>query len=88
MWYSYLLISIKDESWYIGCTNDIKSRLNEHNCGQSKYTKSHFPYKLVYFEVCLSKKDAYHRERYLKSGSGRKWLNNRLRDYFENRLGT
>ena len=82
MWYVYLLISKKDNSWYIGCTNDLKERFKKHNKGECKYTKDHIPFVLVYYEAGLDKKDAYRRERYLKSGSGRKWLKNRLKFCF------
>lgn len=78
-WYVYLLISKKNSSWYTGCTNDLKERFKEHNSGKSKYTKDFMPWELIYYEAGMNKKDAYRRERYLKSGSGRKWLKNRLR---------
>jgi len=79
MWYVYLLKSIKDSSWYIGCTNDLKDRFKEHNTGKSKYTKDHAPFNLIYYEASLNKKDAFRREKYLKSGYGRRWLKNRLK---------
>jgi len=82
MWYAYLLISLKDGSWYIGCTNDLQARFIKHNKGECRYTKNHLPYILVYYEASLNKTDAYRRERYLKSGNGRKWLSNRLKFYF------
>jgi putative endonuclease len=84
MWYVYLLQSLKDRSWYIGCTNDLKARIKEHNSGKSKFTKAHLPYRLIYYEACLDRKDAFKREKYLKSGYGRRWLKKRFKYY----LGT
>lgn len=78
-WYVYLLISKKNNNWYIGCTNDLRERFKEHNSGKSKYTKDFMPWELIYYEAGMNKKDAYRRERYLKSGNGRKWLKNRLK---------
>jgi putative endonuclease len=71
---------------YTGCTNDLKRRINEHIDGKSTYTKNHGPYKLIYYEACIDSKDAYHRERYLKSGSGKNFIKNRLRNYLQGGL--
>jgi putative endonuclease len=68
---------------YTGCTQDLKKRIQEHSAGRSTYTKNTGPYKLIYYEACISSKDAYHREKYLKSGSGKNYLKNRLKHYLE-----
>jgi putative endonuclease len=78
MWYVYLLESKKNKSWYIGCTNDLKERFEEHNTGKSKYTKDFMPWMLIYYEAGLNKKDAFKREVYLKSGYGRRYLKKRI----------
>ncbi len=80
MWYVYVLKSLKNKSWYIGCTNDLKSRLKEHNSGKSEYTKNFMPWKIIYYEAGINKKEAFKRERYLKSGYGRRYLKKRLGD--------
>jgi len=79
MWYVYLLLSLKNGSWYTGCTDNLKKRFQEHNTGKSRYTKSLMPWKLIYYEACLNRKDGFRREKYLKSGYGRRWLKNRLK---------
>ncbi len=79
MYQVYLLISRKDKSWYIGSTNNLKRRLDEHNNGKSRYTNQHRPYVLVYCESYLSDKDAKGREKYLKSGPGRVRLKSQLK---------
>lgn len=79
MWYVYVLESLVNESWYIGCTNDLKARFAKHNSGKSEYTKDLIPWSLLYYEAGLNKKDAFRREIYLKSGYGRRWLKNRLK---------
>ena len=43
------------------------------------YTESRLPVKLVYFEGCLNKEDAYNRERYLKTGMGKRYFKNRIK---------
>jgi putative endonuclease len=65
-----VLQSIKYNSLYIGFTLNLNKRFSEHNKGLSKATKPYVPYKLIFYEVFLNKKDAKHREVYLKSGWG------------------
>ena len=84
MYYVYLLLSEKDCHFYTGSTSDLKRRIEEHNSGKVKSTADRKPFKLVYYEGCLNEDDARRRERYLKSGMGKKYLNNRLKSYLEN----
>ena len=84
--YVYVLKSQKDGSWYTGCTSDLRKRLVEHNEGKSEHTRSRGPYELIYYEASLSKQDAFARERYLKSGMGKRYVNNRLKEYFRGAL--
>ncbi len=51
---------------YIGSTDDLKRRLNEHNSGKNYSTRNGKPYKIVYYETFLNKLDALDRERKLK----------------------
>ncbi|MDO8885922.1 GIY-YIG nuclease family protein [Candidatus Oleimmundimicrobium sp.] len=74
MYYIYILISNYDNKLYVGFTNDLKRRLKQHNRGQVNSTKGRRPLKLVYKEVCETKKAAIERERYLKSGCGQEFL--------------
>jgi len=71
---------------YTGCTNDLKKRFAEHQSGKSEYTKKRGPYDLVYYEACLNKDDAYRRERYLKTGMGKRYIKNRLKSHFGKEL--
>ncbi|MAZ40895.1 excinuclease ABC subunit C [bacterium] len=70
MYYVYVLKSKTDESLYIGYTNDLKRRFEEHNTKQSKSTKSKAPFELVYYEAYNSRSDAKYREKQLKRFSG------------------
>ena len=80
--YVYVLKSLKNDNCYTGCTSDLRKRFAEHNDGKSAYTKNRGPYELIYYEASLSKQDAFARERYLKSGMGKRYVNNRLKEYF------
>ncbi len=77
-YYTYVLESLKDGKLYIGFTADIEGRLKAHNHGEVESTKYRRPFKLVYFEGCLNKKMAEKRERYFKTGFGRKFLKGRV----------
>ncbi len=81
MWYTYLLQSKKDNRWYTGCTDDLRKRFKEHNDGLVPSTKSRGLFDIIYYEACANKSDAFAREKYLKSGMGKRYLNNRLKRF-------
>ena len=66
MYYVYILKSKKDSRLYTGFTTDLRQRVAEHNNGKSSYAKNFRPWKLIYYEAYLSKKDAQQREKNLK----------------------
>lgn len=83
MFYVYVLRDTKTGQFYTGCTSDLKKRFTEHAKGQSKYTRSRGPYELIYYEACVNSKDAYMREKYLKSGMGKRYIKNRMKHFLE-----
>lgn len=82
MYYVYVLQSEVDRGLYIGFTADLVRRLRQHNTGESKSTAPRSPLKLIYYEAYAVKEDAEGRERFLKSGSGRRYLDKQLCHYF------
>ncbi|OWK27004.1 MAG: hypothetical protein US76_00775 [Parcubacteria group bacterium GW2011_GWA2_38_13b] len=66
---------------YVGSSrkNDSKKRLLAHNAGKTKSTKSGCPWILIHQEVCNDYTEARKRENFLKSGRGRKWVNENLK---------
>jgi len=66
MFYVYVIKSKKDNSVYIGYTDNLIRRMKEHNTGKSKYTKNKYPYELIYYESYKSIADAKFRENNLK----------------------
>jgi len=66
--------------------NNIKKRIKEHNIGQVYSTKKFKPWKLIYAELYLDKQDAIGREKFLKSGSGWKYLQKQLKHYIDKNL--
>lgn len=77
-YYTYVLLSLKDGKWYTGSTGDLRNRFKQHNKGYNFSTKARHPLNLLYYEACWNKEDAESREKFLKSGAGKKFLKNRL----------
>jgi len=85
MWYTYVLKSKKDNNLYTGCTNNLIQRLKQHNNGEVFSTKQRKPLLIIYYEVCQNKNDAFRREKYLKTGMGKRYIKNRLKNYFNDK---
>ena len=66
MYYTYIIQSQYDNSYYIGHSSDIKIRLEYHNQGLSRYTSKKVPWILVYIETYQTKGEASKRELFLK----------------------
>ena len=84
-YYTYVLISEKDGNCYVGYTKDLNVRFEQHQKGEVTSTKSRLPLKLIYYEACLSQKDALKREKYLKTYYGKMHIAKRLKSYFTSR---
>lgn len=81
MVYTYVLKSKKDGRWYIGSSNNLRKRFNMHNNGGVDSTRNRGPFTLIYYEACISDHDARVREKYLKTGMGRRYLKNRMKRF-------
>ncbi|MAG60096.1 hypothetical protein CMO96_04910 [Candidatus Woesebacteria bacterium] len=77
MWYVYIL-KCGDKKTYIGCTNDLKNRLLRHQRGHIAATKKRLPVNLIAYFGVKSKGKAFAFEQYLKTGTGRIFLQKRL----------
>ena len=84
MYFVYVLLSMKDFKVYIGFTQNIEKRIAEHMMGKVAATKHRLPLQLIYYEAYLEIKDSKGREKFLKGGSGHKYLNKQLKHYFVN----
>jgi putative endonuclease len=81
MYYTYVLQSSKDKNYYTGWTVDLRGRLKQHNDGKVYSTRLREPLEVIYYEACLNKDDATQREKYLKSGIGKRYLKIRLKQW-------
>lgn len=76
--YTYVLKSKKDGKLYIGSSGNVEERVKAHNSGDVDSTKGRRPLELIYYEACTTKEKAEKRERYFKTGFGRKFLKGRI----------
>ncbi|MCW5910087.1 MAG: GIY-YIG nuclease family protein [Cyclobacteriaceae bacterium] len=65
-YYTYIIESLKSQTWYYGHSEDLERRLNEHNTGQNKSTKNKGPWKLIFIREFESKQEANKFELLLK----------------------
>lgn len=72
------LRSEKDGKLYVGWTDDLRKRFKKHNAGKVTATQDRRPLKVVYYEACLDEDKAIKREKYFKTGFGRRFLKARI----------
>jgi putative endonuclease len=77
VFYVYIL-QLKDKSYYIGYSSDLKSRIKTHEEGSVESTKNLRPVKLVYYSAFSTQKKATNFEKYLKTSSGFAFRNKHL----------
>ena len=79
MFHIYVLRSLKNNKRYVGFTSkDPSVRLKEHNSGTNAWTRQNKPHILILLEAFKSEAEARAREKFLKSGQGRKWLDHSI----------
>ena len=74
MYFVYVLRSLKDFKNYVGFTENLDRRFEEHNSGLVKSTRNRSPFKLLYSETFKTKKEALKKEKFFKTGKGREYL--------------
>ena len=87
MFYTYIIQSQKDHSYYVGQSENPERRLEKHNNSKTGYTSRKQPWELVYKESFETRSEAIKREREIKSKKSRVYIdslisNNINTDYF------
>ena len=80
MYFVYAIKSINRNYIYVGMTNEVERRFDEHNTGKNKTTRPYKPFKLFYSEKFRTRAEARKREKYLKSGIGKEFLKSLIKD--------
>lgn len=81
--YVYILCSLKDGLFYIGYSEDLKTRVNDHNKGKNISTKNRRPLELIFYESFPEKADALRRESYFKTTKGKATLKQMLKEFLK-----
>jgi putative endonuclease len=74
MYFVYVISSEARKYIYVGITNNLDRRIDEHNRGYNKTTRAYRPFKLIFTEEFTTRTAAREREKYLKSGFGKEFL--------------
>ncbi len=77
------VLKCSNSSFYIGQTNDLARRIEEHKKGKVSWTSKYLPIELIHWEYYHTREEAVDREQKLKTGFGRKWLK---RNYEQGKL--
>ncbi len=77
MWCVYIL-KMADGEYYVGSTNDLKRRIEEHATGREISTKWRLPVILEAYIAVKSEQTARNLEKYLKTSSGKATLRKRI----------
>ena len=87
MYFVYIIESIRDGDFYKGSTKDYIRRLEQHNSGESQFTRSKMPWKLIFVSSFESKKEALIEEKRLKRSNKKylQWLINQPVNILNNR---
>ncbi len=80
--YVYVLFNKNKNFIYIGYSENLKQRIQEHNEGKVRSTRAYIPLRLIFYEAYPTRSDVKRREKYLKSNKGRTTLMTMLKDYF------
>ena len=83
-YYVYVLKSMIDGKFYTGFTSDLEERIKAHNSGKVLSTKRRIPFEIIYYEFSININDAIHREKYLKTTYGKRFIKQRVKNYLIN----
>jgi len=75
----YILQSQRNGKYYVGVTKDTKGRLDQHNRGMGKSTRSNRPWRLIYTQEYNSWSEAAGREKRIKNQKSRSYIENLIR---------
>jgi putative endonuclease len=78
-YYTYILFSTKLNQYYIGSTNNLERRLNDHNTGQSKHTSKGMPWIVVFTKEFATRVEAVGLEMSIKKRGAARYLSNLIK---------
>ena len=73
-YFVYIIESLKDGSYYVGSTQNLAERMERHNQGRSKYTKTKRPWSLIYHKEYPDRSSAIQREKEIKVKKNKEYI--------------
>ena len=70
----YIIYSVKLDKYYIGYTENIATRLSQHNAGISTFTAKATDWVMKYSEAFANREEAQQRELEIKRKKSRKYV--------------
>jgi putative endonuclease len=74
MFWVYAISSLRRNYVYVGITDDLQRRIQQHQLGYNRTTAPYAPFQLIYQEEFPTRMDARRKEKYLKTTAGRNFL--------------
>lgn len=74
MFTTYAIQSKTRNYIYVGLTNNLERRMEEHNIGKNRSTKAYAPFEVIYRKIFDTRLEAREHEKMLKSGYGKEFL--------------
>jgi len=74
MYYVYILQSPKTHRYYIGSTENLENRLEEHNSGETKSIRNGIPWKIVHTKEFQTRSEAVKKEKQIKARGAKRYL--------------
>jgi len=86
VYYVYALWNKRHDKIYVGMSKNPDRRLAGHNAGLSTFTRNYRPWHRLYLVEVSSAAEARKKEKYYKSGWGRKMLKSKLEEWQSGRM--
>ncbi len=74
MYFVYIIYSPLLDKYYVGSTQNVESRLNDHNNSRSKFTKKGKPWMLRWTSSYQIRSEAVNAEMKIKKMKSRKYI--------------
>lgn len=84
-YYVYVIKSLHKNFLYVGFTENIVVRFQQHNNKENPSTKIYTPFELIHYEAYRSEQDAKRREEYFKTTKGKTTLRYMLKEFYKNK---
>jgi len=82
MFYTYIIESEVYGFWYHGHSENLETRLIDHNTGRNRSTRNKGPWKLIFKRAFMTKIEANRFELRLKKLKNKEYIKREFKDYF------